>query len=119
MKKQFVIGALGGFWGIVTAIIVIFTSGSSETTLSGVQAALFSSLGLMGAVLANTQSRFAGWMLLLSAVWITLSVPLAGTLYLLSWYAPAILLFTVAAVLCLREPEEEAPEEETIAEETC
>ena len=78
MKRPFVVGIIGGFLGIATALYVIFSSGSSGATLSGVQAALFSSLGLMGAVIANTESRFAGWMLLSSAVWITLSVPLPG-----------------------------------------
>ncbi len=88
MKRPFVVGIIGGFLGIATALYVIFSSGSSGATLSGVQAALFSSLGLMGAVIANTESRFAGWMLLSSAVWITLSVPLAGTLSLLYLYMP-------------------------------
>ena len=108
MKKQFVVGALGGFLGIIAAIYVIFSaSGASDVTLSGVQAALFASLGLMGAAIANSQTRFAGWMLLSSAVWIILSVPIAGTLYLLYWYTPAIILLAAAAVLCFLEPEEE------------
>ena len=114
MKRQFFIGAAGGFLGLATAIYVIFSSGSSEMTLSGVQAALFSSLGLMGAAIANSNTRFAGWMLLSSAVWITLSVPLAGTLNLLYWYMPAIIVLGIAAVLCFLEPEEdeETPQEE-------
>jgi hypothetical protein len=44
-------------------------------------------------------------MLLSSALWITLSVPVAGTLHLLYLYAPAILLLGIAAVLCFMEPE--------------
>jgi hypothetical protein len=108
MKKQFIVGALGAFLGIVTAIYVIFTAaGASDVTLSGVQAALFASLGLMGSAIANTHTRFAGWMLLSSSVWITLSVPIAGTLYLLYWYTPAIILLGAGAVLCFMEPEEE------------
>lgn len=114
MKRPFVVGIIGGFLGIATALYVIFSSGSSGVTLSGVQAALFSSLGLMGAVIANTESRFAGWMLLSSAVWITLSVPLAGTLSLLYLYMPAIIIFGIAAVLCFMEPE---AEEENLQEE--
>lgn len=111
MKRQFVIGAIGGLVGIVTAIYVIAVSGSADMTLSGVQAALFSSLGLMGAAIANTETRFAGWMLLSSAVWITLSVPLAGTLFLLYWYTPAILILGAAAVLCFLEPDDEDTDE--------
>jgi len=106
MKRQFVVGVIGGGLGIVSAVIVIATSGSAEITLSGVQAALFSSLGLMGAAMVHTQNRFAGWMFLSSAVWIALSVPLAGTFYLLYGYLPAILLLAVAAVLCFLEPED-------------
>jgi hypothetical protein len=114
MKKPFIVGVIGGFLGIATAIYVIFSAGSSEMTLSGVQAALFSSLGLMGAAIANRETRFAGWMLLSSAVWLTLSVPLAGTLHLLYWYTPAIFILGAAAVLCFMEPEEadEVPKEE-------
>ena len=116
MKWQFVVGIIGGFLGLATALYVIFSSGSSDMTLSGVQAALFSSLGLMGAVLANSHTRFAGWMLLSSAVWITLSVPIAGTLNLLFWYTPAIIVLGIAAVLCFMEPE---AEEETPQEAQC
>ena len=76
------------------------------------QAALFSSLGLMGAAIANSETRFAGWMLLSSAVWITLSVPLAGTLNLLYWYMPAILVLGIAAVLCFLDLESEGPGDE-------
>lgn len=114
MKKSFIVGVIGGFLGIATAIYVIFSAGSSEMTLSGVQAALFSSLGLMGAAIANRETRFAGWMLLSSAVWLTLSVPLAGTLHLLYWYTPAIIVLGAAAVLCFMEPEkaDEVPKEE-------
>lgn len=81
-------------------------------TLSGVQAALFSSLGLMGAAIANSETRFAGWMLLSSAVWILLSVPLAGH-DLITWYLPGVILLGIAAVLCFMEPEadETLPEE--------
>jgi hypothetical protein len=107
MKRQFVIGAIGGFLGIATAGYVIFSSGSAEMTLSGVQTALFSSLGLMGAAIANSETRFAGWMLLSSAVWITLSVPLAGTLNLLYWYMPAIIVLGIAALLCFLDLETE------------
>lgn len=106
MKKPFVIGLAGALFGLVTAFFVIFTATSSDMTLSGVQAALFSSLGMGGAAISKKETRFAGWMLISSAVWITLSVPVAGTLNLLILYSPAILLLGFAAVLCFRESEE-------------
>ena len=107
MKKQFLLGLSGGFVGILTAVYVIATSTTSDITLSGVQAALFSSLGLMGAVIANKETRFAGYMLIFSAVFITLSIPLAGSLALFTIYLPAVLLLGIASVLCFMEPEDE------------
>lgn len=107
MKKQFVFGLTGGLLGLVTALFVIVTATTSDVTLSGVQAALFSSLGLMGAAIARKETRFAGWMLISSAIWITLSVPIAGTLNLLYLYLPTIIILGVSAVLCFMEPETE------------
>ena len=107
MKKQFVTGLVGGVLGPVTALYVISTATTSDVTLSGVQAALFSSLGLMGAAIARRETRFAGWMLLSSAVWIALSVPIAGTVSLFMLYLPAILVLGIAAALCFTEKEEE------------
>jgi len=105
MKRPFIIGLAGAILGLAVAFFVILTATSSDMMLSGVQAALFSSLGMGGAAISKKQTRFAGWMLLSSAVWITLSVPIAGTLNLLYLYSPAILLLGIAAVLCFMEPE--------------
>jgi hypothetical protein len=107
MKKQFLVGLAGGFLGILTAVYVIATSSANDVTLSGVQAALFSSLGLMGAVIANKETRFAGYMLLFSAVFITLSIPIAGSLSLFTIYLPAVVLLGIASVLCFMETSEE------------
>ena len=112
MKKQFIFGVIGSVIGILTALFVILSATSHDVTLSGVQTALFSSLGLMGAAIANKETRFAGWMLLFSAVFITLSVPLAGTLNLLFLYLPAVIILGISAVLCFMEPEEARPAEE-------
>lgn len=106
MKKQFILGLIGGTAGILIAAYVILSAVSSEQTLSGVQTALFSSLGLMGAAIANKQTRFAGWMLVFAAVFITLSVPIAGSLNLLFLYMPAVVILGIAGVLCFLEPEE-------------
>lgn len=111
MKRPFVIGLAGALFGLVTAFFVILTSTSGDMTLSGVQAALFSSLGMGGAAISKKETRFAGWMLLSSAVWITLSVPIAGSLRLLLLYLPAILMLGIAAVLCFKEPVEEPTED--------
>ena len=110
MKKEFILGLPGGFLGILVALFVIVSATANDILLSGVQAALFSSLGIMGAAITRTESRFAAWMLLSSAVWITISVPIAGTLGLLYLYSPAIILLIVSAVLCFREPKRENDE---------
>lgn len=115
MKKQFVIGLTGGVLGLITALFVILTATTNDVTLSGVQAALFSTLGLMGAAIARKETRFAGWMLISSAIWITLSVPIAGTLNLLYLYLPTIIILGVSAVLCFMEPQDEADGSEDLS----
>jgi hypothetical protein len=112
MKKQFILGLIGGVLGILTAVFVILSAVSNDQTLSGVQTALFSSLALMGAAIANKETRFAGWMLIFAAVFITLSVPLAGSLNLLFLYMPAVIILGIAAVLCFMEPIPEPVEPE-------
>jgi len=111
MKKQFILGLAGGILGVLIAVYVIISAVSSEQTLSGVQTALFSSLGLMGAAIANKETRFAGWMLVFAAVFITLSVPVAGSLNLLFLYMPAVIILGIAGVLCFMEPVEIPAEE--------
>jgi uncharacterized membrane protein len=105
MKKQFIIGLTGGFLGLATALFVILSASSNDMTLSGVQAALFSSLGLMGAAIAQKETRFAGYMLICSAVFITLTVPIANTLSLLYLYLPTVACLGIAGTLCFMEPE--------------
>ncbi|MCX6682160.1 MAG: hypothetical protein NTY71_04155 [Methanoregula sp.] len=107
MKRSFIIGVTGGFFGLAAALFVLVTATSNEYTLSGVQAALFSSMGLMGAAIAASETKFAGWMLLSSAVWILITAPLAGTLNILYLYAPAIICFGSAGLIALLEPQPE------------
>ena len=107
MKKEFVLGLIGGFLGLATAVFVILSASTNEMILSGVQAALFSSLGLMGAAIAKKETRFAGYMLICSAVFITLTVPIANTLSLLYLYLPTVLCLGVAGTLCFMGPVED------------
>jgi hypothetical protein len=105
MKKQFILGIIGGFLGLATALFVILSASSNEMILSGVQAALFSSLGLMGAAIAKKETKFAGYMLITSAVFITLTVPIANTLSFLYLYLPTVICLGVAGTLCFMEPD--------------
>lgn len=107
MKKQFIVGVVGGIFGLIAALYIIVTATTNEFTLSGVQAALFSSMGLMGAAITSSETKFAGWMLVSSSVWILITAPLAGTLSVLYLYAPAIICLGAAGVIAILEPETE------------
>ena len=83
MKRPFVVGIIGGFLGIANCrLYVIFSPASSDVTLSGVQACTFFQPGPDGCGDSEHRDPFPGWMLLSSAVWITLSVPLARVVQL-------------------------------------
>jgi hypothetical protein len=107
MKKYFIIGILGGFLGLIAALYILITSTSNDFTLSGIQTALFSSMGLMGAAISSSETRFAGWMLISSSIWILITAPLAGTFIVLYSYGPSIICLGVAGGLALIEKESE------------
>ena len=111
MKKPFIFGVIGGILGLVAAFFIIVTSPSNVYTLSGVQAALFSAMGLMGAAITSSEIKFAGWMLVSSAVWILITAPLAGTFAIMVLYAPAIICLGAAGAMALFEPE---PDNQTL-----
>lgn len=115
MNKRVLLGLAGGLLGIITAGYVIANAPSNDVTLAGIQTALFSSLGLMGAAIANKETRFAGYMLISSAVFITMCVPIAGSFALLGLYMPTVIILGIAAVICFKEapaPDTESQKEE-------
>ena len=116
MNKRFLLGLAGGLVGIITAGYVIANSASNDVTLAGIQTALFSSLGLMGAAIANKETRFAGYMLISSAVFITLCIPIAGSFALLALYMPAVILLGIAAVVCFMDASAAEEDDESAAE---
>ena len=87
MKKQFMLGFVGSILGILTAIFVILSATGSDQTLSGAGRPLLKP-GADGNSDFQQGDTVRRWMLLLSAVFITLSVPVAGTLNLLFLYMP-------------------------------
>jgi hypothetical protein len=111
MNKRVLLGLAGGLLGIITAGYVVANATTNDVILAGIQTALFSSLGLMGAAIANKETRFAGYMLISSAVFITMCVPIAGSLGLLGLYMPTVIVLGIASVFCFMEvpPEEEPP----------
>ena len=114
MKKRFLLGLAGGLVGLITAGYVVGNSTSNDVTLAGVQTALFSALALMGAAIASKETRFAGYMLISSAVFITMCIPIAGSFTLLAMYMPTVILLLIAAVICFRDaaPDENPAEEQ-------
>jgi hypothetical protein len=117
MNKRFLLGLAGGLAGIITAGYVVVNSASNDVTLAGIQTALFSSLGLMGAAVANKETRFAGYMLLSSAVFITLCIPIAGSLALLTLYMPTVILLGIASIICFMDASAAEAEEDEILSE--
>jgi hypothetical protein len=109
MNKRVLLGLAGGLLGIITAGYVVANATSNDVILAGIQTALFSSLGLMGAAIANKETRFAGYMLISSAVFITTCVPIAGSFGLLGLYMPTVIVLGVAGVICFME----APDPDT------
>jgi hypothetical protein len=71
--------------------------------LSGVPAAQILSIGLMSAANAGKETRCAGYLLLLTAVFITRSVPVAHTLSLFCFSLTTFECPGVAGTLCFRE----------------
>ena len=113
MNKRFLLGLAGGLAGIITAGYVIANSASNDVTLAGIQTALFSSLALMGAAIANKETRFAGYMLISSAVFITLCIPIAGSFALLMLYMPTVVILGIAAVVCFMDASAAEADEDT------
>lgn len=112
MNKRFLLGLAGGLVGIITAGFVIANSASNDVTLAGIQTALFASLSLMGAAIANKETRFAGYMFISSAVFITLCIPIAGSFALLALYMPTVILLGIASVVCFMDASAAESEED-------
>lgn len=86
-------------------LFVILSAKSNDMTIWGVPAVLFSSFGLIGAAIAKKEIRFAGYKLIFSAVFITLSVPIAYILSLLYLCLPNVACLGITGTLCFIELE--------------
>ncbi|WP_413861829.1 DUF4064 domain-containing protein [Methanobrevibacter sp. UBA417] len=84
---ELVLGILGGIFGILGAILAIMFSafGGDEILMLGMSALIGSIVGIIGAVYLNKNAKYGGIILIISAIWVLISISLFGVL-------PAILL---------------------------
>lgn len=78
---ELVLGILGGIFGLLGGIIaVMFGIFASEITGLGISAILASIVGLAGAVYVLKNPKWGGIILIISAVWLLISISLFGVL---------------------------------------
>lgn len=91
---EFVIGLIGAIFGFIGAFIaLLFSTFSSDITGLGISALLASILGIVGAIYVKKNPRIAAILLLISAIWVFISISLFGVI-------PGILL-GIAGILAL------------------
>lgn len=78
---ELVLGIVGGIFGLLGGIFaVMFGMFASEVTMLGVSAILASIFGIIGSVLVVKNPKVGGIVLVVSAVWLFISVYLFGIL---------------------------------------
>jgi len=92
---EMVLGIIGGVFGILGAIFAIVFSafGGDEILMLGMSALIGSIVGIVGAVYVKNNAKYAGIILIISAIWVLVSISLFGIL-------PAVLL-GIAGILAL------------------
>lgn len=78
---ELVLGILGGIFGLLGGIFaVMFGIFASEITGLGISAILASIVGIAGAVYVLKNPRWGGIILIISALWLLISISLFGVL---------------------------------------
>ena len=86
---EMVLGILGGVFGLIGAIIAFFigslgsafaVTGSSDVTVLGASAFLASIVGIVGAVYVTKDPKIGGIILIISAIWLLISISVFGVL---------------------------------------
>ncbi|MEN6611482.1 MAG: hypothetical protein ABFC24_11615 [Methanoregulaceae archaeon] len=102
MRKESLFGLIGAIFGMCASLFLILSAGTPSENLTGVQVALFSALGLGGAGIVISQPRFGGWMMILSALFLIVTMPVSGSIAIPFSYLPAVICFGAAGWLVVR-----------------
>jgi len=83
---ELVLGIIGGIFGLLGGLFAIsFSVFASEVLYLGISAVLASILGIIGAVYVQRNPRNAGLILIISAIWLLISISafaIPGTVFL-------------------------------------
>jgi len=102
MSKSFWLGLIGGIFGFLGAMFAIFvgiageafgSANASQFYALGSSAMVFSTLGIAGACLSGR--KIGGWLMIISAIMVLISISLFGVL-------PFVLLL-IGGIVTLRE----------------
>lgn len=78
---ELILGVLGGIFGLIGGIIALMISiFVTDLAILGISAILASIVGLGGAVFILKNAKWGGIILLISAVWLLISISLFGVL---------------------------------------
>lgn len=79
---ELVLGIIGGIFGLLGGVFaVLFGSlASSDVVLLGISAILASIVGIVGSIYVTRNSKIGGIILLISAVWLLVSISLFGVM---------------------------------------
>jgi hypothetical protein len=96
-----ILGSLGGFAGAFFALFMgevdkAFSNGQSEISGLGSSAFLFSVLAFIGAILVKFKPKLGGWLMIISAVAIVISISFFGII-------PGLFLFAAGLMGVIRK----------------
>lgn len=79
---ELVLGIIGGIFGLLGGVFaVLFGSlASSDVVLLGISAILASIVGIVGSIYVTRNSKIGGIILIISAVWLLVSISLFGVM---------------------------------------
>lgn len=78
---EIILGVIGGIFGLLGGVFALFFSAFEPSVgILGISAILASIAGLVGAVYVSNNSKYGGIILIISAVWLIISISLFGIL---------------------------------------
>lgn len=77
---ELVLGILGAVFGLFGAVFAIMFSafGGSEILILGLSALIASIVGIIGSVYVKTNAKYGGIILIISAIWLLISISVFG-----------------------------------------